>query len=73
MKNSLKYISLVTQVGVTVAVSVGLFTALGLYIDRLLKTRAIFTLVCLLIGCFTSIWSAYKLIVNALPSNSERK
>lgn len=38
MKDSLKYLALVTQVGVTVIVSVGLCTALGLYLDRLLET-----------------------------------
>ena len=51
MKDSLKYLALVTQVGVTVIVSVGLCTALGLYLDRLLETGAIFTLFfCLLVA-----------------------
>ena len=73
MKDSLKYLALVTQVGVTVLVSVGLCTALGLYLDRLLETGAIFTLFFLLVGCFAALWSAYRLIVDTLTANSERK
>ncbi|HHT42619.1 MAG TPA: AtpZ/AtpI family protein [Firmicutes bacterium] len=73
MKDSLKYLSLVTQVGVTIVLSVGLFTGLGLYLDRLLNTRAVFTLVFLLIGCFSALWGTFKLIENIERVNSERK
>ncbi|NLM41302.1 MAG: AtpZ/AtpI family protein [Firmicutes bacterium] len=73
MKDSLKYLALVTQVGVTVIVSVGLCTALGLYLDSLLKTGAVFTLVFLLVGCFAALWNAYRLIMDTFTANSERK
>jgi ATP synthase protein I len=71
--NGLKYLALVTQVGVTMIASVGICIAVGLYLDRLLKTRAVFTLVFLLLGCIAAFWSAYRLIMDTLGSNAERK
>lgn len=73
MKESLKYLSLITQVGLTITFTVSFFTILGVYLDRLLKTKAIFTLIFVLIGCFSAIWSVYKLIQKILPVDSEPK
>lgn len=73
MKNSLKYLSLITQVGVSIIANVAIFTGLGLYLDRQLKTRAVFTLVFLLLGCISALWTTYKLIADTERVNSERK
>ncbi|HPT82455.1 MAG TPA: AtpZ/AtpI family protein [Limnochordia bacterium] len=73
MKDSLKYLSLVTQLGVTIIVTVAICTAFGLYLDRRLNTGAVFTLVFLLIGCLAALWNAYRLISDTFKTNSERK
>lgn len=73
MKDNLKYLSLVTQVGLSIVIGIGLFAFLGLYLDRRFHTRATFTVVFLLIGSLSAVWSAYKLIVDAMNSNGERK
>ncbi len=73
MKDGLKYLALVTQVGLTLVFVVALFTILGVYLDRWLGTRAIFTLLFVLVGCVSAIWTAVKLILNTLPKDSEPK
>jgi len=73
MKDSLKYLVLVTQVGLTLLVCVSFFTILGVYLDRWLGTGAVFTLVSVLLGGVAAIWSAIKLILHTLPKDSEPK
>ena len=73
MKDGLKFLALVTQVGLTLVFVVALFTILGVYLDRWLGTRAIFTLLFVLVGCVSAIWTAVKLILNTLPKDSEPK
>ncbi len=73
MKDSLKYLSLITQVGLTAAFMVFFFTFLGVYLDRVLKTEFVFTLLFILVGCFGAIWTAYRQILKSLPGNSEKK
>lgn len=73
MKDGLKYLALVTQVGLALVFVVALFTILGVYLDRWLGTRAIFTLLFVLVGCVSAIWTAVKLILNTLPKDSEPK
>ena len=73
MKGNLKYLSLITQIGLGITVSVAFFTFLGLYLDRLLGTRAVFTLILVIIGCISALWSTYKLILETERQNSERK
>ena len=73
MKDGLKYLVLVTQVGLTLVFVVALFTILGVYLDRWLGTRAIFTLLFVLVGCVSAIWAAVKSILNTLPKDSEPK
>lgn len=73
MKGSLKYLSLIIQVGLSITVSVAIFTMLGIYLDRKVGTRAIFTIVFILLGCTSALWSTYKLIQDTLSIDSERK
>ncbi len=73
MKDSLKYLSLITQVGLTLLFSVSICTIFGVYLDRWLGTKAIFTLSFVLIGCITALWTAVRLILNLLPKDSEPK
>jgi F0F1-type ATP synthase assembly protein I len=73
MKDSLKYLALVTQVGLTLLFCVSIFTFFGVYLDRLLGTKGVFTLLLVLVGCVAAIWTAIKLILNTLPKDSEPK
>lgn len=73
MKESFKLLGLVTQVGLSILFSISFFTILGVYLDRLLKTKGIFTLVCVLVGCFSAFWNTYQLLKKSLPGDSEPK
>ncbi|HHU60960.1 MAG TPA: AtpZ/AtpI family protein [Natronincola sp.] len=73
MKESLKYLSLITQVGITIAISIITFIFLGVYLDRFFNLRGVFTLLSILVGCVSGIWLAYKLITKSLPKDSEKK
>ncbi|HHY15571.1 MAG TPA: AtpZ/AtpI family protein [Firmicutes bacterium] len=70
MKDSWKYIALITQIGLTIAFTIFLFTILGVYLDRLLNTKVVFTLIFLLVGCFGGIWTAYQRLTKTTPKNS---
>lgn len=72
MKESLKYLSLITQVGITISISIIAFIFLGVYLDRLLNTKAVFTLFCILLGCISGVWLSYKLITKSVPSDSRK-
>lgn len=73
MKESLKYLSLITQVGLTVLLIIIFFTLLGVYLDRFLNTGALFSLLFVLGGCIAAIWSAYQMILKTLPRDGEKK
>lgn len=73
MKNSLKYFSLITQVGLTILFVISFFTIFGVYLDRKLKTNSIFTLIFVLLGCFAAMWTTYQVIIKALAADSEQK
>ncbi|NMA99933.1 MAG: AtpZ/AtpI family protein [Firmicutes bacterium] len=71
MKGSLKYLSLITQIGLSIIVSVVIFMFLGIHLDRRLGTRGIFTVVLIIIGSASALWSTYKLIQETLRKDSE--
>ncbi|NLL43682.1 MAG: AtpZ/AtpI family protein [Firmicutes bacterium] len=73
MRDGLRYFGLITQVGITLFISVFLFTILGVYLDRWLGTNAIFTLVFVLVGCVVAVAAAIKLILDTLLKDSEPK
>ncbi|NLJ73986.1 MAG: AtpZ/AtpI family protein [Firmicutes bacterium] len=72
MKGSLKFLGLITQIGITVVITVLITTTIGVYLDRRFKTNAIFTLVFIVIGSVSGIWSAYKLIQEISSDDLER-
>lgn len=72
MKGNLKYLALITQIGLSITVSVAIFTFLGIYLDRLAGTRGILTVVFILLGCASALWSTYKVIQDTFRSNSGR-
>ena len=72
MRGSLKYLGLITQIGLTVAITVLITTAIGVYLDRRFHTTAVFTLVFIAIGSVSGIWSAYKLVQKISSDDLER-
>lgn len=58
-----KMLSLISQIGITMVVSIFLTFFLGRYIDNLLNTKPIFTLISLVIGVGGAFVSAYKLVI----------
>jgi len=59
-------LSLLTQLGFTVAACIVGGFALGLFLDRTTKTYPLFLIVFLLIGVATGFWRAYALIMRAI-------
>ncbi len=61
-KNFLKYLSLITEVGLSIVVSTlcGLFA--GLYLDRIMGIKGPFTITLLICGVIGGFIAAYKLV-----------
>jgi predicted F0F1-ATPase subunit len=61
-KNFLDYISLITELGLSVVISIliGLFA--GLWLDRKLGLKGVFTVILLIFGVIGGFIAAYKLI-----------
>jgi len=57
-----KYLSLITQIGMTIVFAVAIGTLIGLYLDKVLGTKIIFTLIFIFIGAASGIWSSYQQI-----------
>ncbi|HHY09961.1 MAG TPA: AtpZ/AtpI family protein [Firmicutes bacterium] len=71
MKGTFKYLSLITQVGITITLTVLAATLLGIYLDGRFQTQGILTVIFILIGSFSGIWSAYRLILKITSQDSE--
>ena len=67
-KNSLRYVGLVTEVGLIVVISIGGGLLLGLWLDRKLGTRALFTILLILVGLASAVWKVYRM---ALPRKKQ--
>ena len=63
-KNSLRYIGLVTEIGLIAVISIGGGLLLGLWLDRKLGTRVLFTILLVLVGLASAVWKIYRI---ALP------
>ena len=58
-----KMLSLISQIGITMVVSILCTFFLGRYIDGLLNTKPIFTLIFLVIGIGGAFVSVYKMVI----------
>lgn len=63
-RNTLKYLSLVSQLGLTIVIAVVLGGFAGFHVDRWLGVSAIFTLLGILLGAAGGMWAAYQLVVS---------
>lgn len=62
MVQTMRYLSLVGHLGLVMIFSVGGGLALGLFLDRWLETKAIFTVVLLLVGVGAGFANTYRTI-----------
>jgi len=62
-RNALKYIGLVTEVGLIVVICLGGGLFLGLWLDRKLGTRALFTILLLVLGLGSAFWKIYRMVL----------
>lgn len=62
----LKYISLVTQLGITVISSILIFLVGALYLEKKFQTEGVLILVGVLIGVVVGVFAAYRLLKKSL-------
>lgn len=59
MKN-IKYLVLITQVGIDIISGIAAGLVIGMLLDKLFKTNSIFTLILLIVGIFSGLNIAYR-------------
>ncbi len=69
--NPLRYLALITQVGLTMVTSVLVGAVIGTYLDRLLGTTAVFTLLLIVLGAGSGFYSVYRLILSMSSGNRD--
>jgi F0F1-type ATP synthase assembly protein I len=60
-----RYLGLVTQVGLTMLVSIGVGFGIGWFLDHKLATGGLFLIIFILLGVGAGFWSVYRLIMKA--------
>lgn len=56
----ISYLSLITQLGLTMIIFIVIFLLIGRYVDKLLGTNQVFLIVGILIGLIGGIYTNYK-------------
>ncbi len=69
-KNVLKYLGLVTELGLMAVICIGGGLLLGVWLDKKLGTRALFTILLLLLGIGAAFVRVYQMVA---PKASEKK
>jgi len=59
----LKYIGLISQLGLIMVSSILIFFFLGLFLDKLIHTGHILTIIFIIIGVFTGGYTVYKTLM----------
>jgi len=65
-KEFLKAISLVTQVGLTMVIAIGLGFAGGHFLDGWLGTGYLFLVIGILLGIAAGFWNVYRMLLGAI-------
>lgn len=65
----LKYINLITQLGLSVVSSILIFLAGAIYLEKKFQTDGVLILVGVLLGVFVGIFAAYKLLKKTFEKN----
>ena len=70
-KEFFRSIALVTQIGLTMVVAIGVGFAAGFYVDRWLDTDHTFLVVGILFGIGAAFWNVYRLLLRGfIPPGS---
>ncbi|GAB4285890.1 MAG: hypothetical protein Kow0092_39750 [Deferrisomatales bacterium] len=72
LKDLAEHLSLLSQVGLTMAAAVGIGLALGIYLDRWTGHVALWKALCIPLGVLSGFWAVYRLIVDT-EQRSERR
>jgi F0F1-type ATP synthase assembly protein I len=59
----LKYIGLISQLGLLMVSSILIFFFLGLFLDKLIHTRPLLTIIFIALGVFTGGFTVYKTLM----------
>ena len=62
MKEIFKSLALLTEIGLVLVICIGGGMLLGVYLDKILGTKALFTILLLLIGIASGFWSVYRMV-----------
>ena len=65
----LKYISLITQLGLTIISSILIFLVGAIYLEKKIQTDGVLILVGVLLGVSVGIFAAYKLLKKTFEKN----
>lgn len=69
----IRELSLVSQLGITMVVSIACFFAAGFFLDRWLNTKPVFTLIFMLMGIAAGGYLIYKQIMEIIAKTSAEK
>lgn len=72
MKN-IKYLVLITQVGIDIISGIAAGLVIGMLLDKLFKTNSIFTLILLIIGIFSGLNIAYRRLSRMIEKKKKNK
>lgn len=64
-RSLVRYLGLVTQVGLTMFLCIGAGFGLGLFLDQKLATNGVLLVVFVLLGVLAGFWSVYRMIMKA--------
>ncbi len=66
----LKYISLVSQLGLTVIGSILILLAVSIYLEKKFQTNGLIILIGILVGVVAGVFSAYKLLKKSIEKDN---
>ncbi len=61
-RDTIEYLALVTQVGLTMAGSIAFCFMIGYYLDKWLGTRGVFLVIFIVLGILGGAWTVYRQI-----------
>ena len=64
-KNTLKYVGLVTEIGLIIVLCVAGGLLLGVWLDKKLGTRALFTVLLLFLGLGSAFLNIYRMLISS--------
>lgn len=73
MMKNIKYLVLITQVGIDIISGIAAGLVIGMLLDKLFKTNSIFTLILLIIGIFSGLNIAYRRLSRMIEKKKNKE